>query len=142
MTKNSILLRRIAEDEGIRKVESERPWEGKPNFVPEYWKNKGCTQTFQMKWKKSVDLIMSHWQVEGSGGKSESLNDTNHSYPLKDITKRRLRLLPLPLEGIPPSECWNLEWNHSPPGTKLERRLRRWEEKPLLVCLKRLKQKA
>ena len=31
MTKNSILLRRKAEEEGIRKVESERPLEGEPN---------------------------------------------------------------------------------------------------------------
>ena len=57
--------------------------------------------------------LTSHWQVEGSGSRCESLKDTNHSYLLKDIIIE-VEAEPLPLEGIPPSECWNLEWNHIP----------------------------
>ena len=42
MTKSSILLRRSkkAEEDEIRKVESERPLEGE-NQVPGFWKKKG-----------------------------------------------------------------------------------------------------
>ena len=54
--------------------------------------------------------MTSHWQVEGSGSKSENLSK-QHSYLLKD-TIIEVEAEPLPLEGIPPSECWNLERNH------------------------------
>ena len=64
------------------------------------------------KWNGRNQLT-SHWQVEGSGTKSESLNITKHSYLLKD-TMIEVEAEPLPVEGIPPSECWNLERNHIP----------------------------
>ena len=57
--------------------------------------------------------LTSHWQVEESGSKSESLSKTLHSYLLKD-TIIEVEAGPLPVEGIPPSECWNLERNHIP----------------------------
>ena len=51
--------------------------------------------------------------MEGSGSKSESLNETKHSYLLKD-TMIEVEAEPLPVEGTPPLECWNLERNHIP----------------------------
>ena len=61
-----------AEEDKIRKVESERPLEGETKFQIS-GKRKAGTQTFQWKW------LTSHYQVEGSGNKSESLNYANHS---------------------------------------------------------------
>ena len=62
-----------AEEDEIRKVESERPLEGE-NQVPDFWKEKGCHPN-----ENGRNQLTSQWQVEGSGSKSESLNEANHS---------------------------------------------------------------
>ena len=54
--------------------------------------------------------MTSHWQVEGSGSKSDNLSKTTLLSPKDTIIE--VEAEPLPLEGIPPSECWNLERNH------------------------------
>ena len=107
-TKNSILLWRRAEEE-IRKVESERPLEGEPSsrFLKKERLHPNISNGNER------NQLTSHWQVEGSGSKSESLNKTQHSYLLKDtIVEVEAELLPM--EGNPPSECWNLERNQIP----------------------------
>ena len=105
MTKNSILLWRGAEEE-IRKVESERPLEDEPHSR---LLEKGRLHP-NISNRNGRNQLTSHWQVEGSGSKSNSLNKTKHSYLLKD-TIIEVKAEPLPVEGIPPSECWNLERN-------------------------------
>ena len=78
MTKSSILLRRSkkAEEDEIRKVESEKPLE--------------CEPSSRMLEKERLHInisnrngrnqLTSHWQVEGSGSKSEKLHNTNPQY--------------------------------------------------------------
>ena len=97
MTKNSFLLWRRAE-EGIRKVESERPLEGEPSsrllekerIHPNISNRNGRNQ------------LTSHWQVEGSGSKSEKLHNTNALLSPEGHQQRGQEAEPLPLEGIPP----------------------------------------
>ena len=104
MTKNSILLWRTAEEE-IRKVESERPLECEPSS--RMLEKERLHINFSN--RNGRNQLTSHWQVEGSGSKIQI-----HSYLLKDINKE-VEAEPLPLEGIPPSECWNLERNNISP---------------------------
>ena len=71
--------------------------------------------------------------MEGSGSKSESFNDTNHSYLLKDITKE------VETEALAPASGRHSTNRMLEPGkelhpfsTKLERRLPCWEEKTFI----------
>ena len=75
MTKSSILLRRSkkAEEDEIRKVESERPLECEPSYTM-LEKRKAAHNISN---KNGRNQLTSHWQVEGSGSKSEKLQYTN-----------------------------------------------------------------
>ena len=70
--------------------------------------------------------------MEESGSKSESLNETNHSYLLNDIIIKVDAEAPAPASGSH-STTRILEPGKEPHplSTKLERRLPSWEEKDL-----------
>ena len=77
--------------------------------------------------------MTSHWQAEGSGSKSESLNDTNHSYLLKDILKEVEAEALGPVSGRHSTiRIWEPGKEPHPFSTKLERRLPCWEEKTFI----------
>ena len=75
MTKSSILRRRSkkAEEDEIRKVESERPLECEPSsrLLEKERLHKNISN------RNERNQLTSHWQVEGSGSKSEKLHNTN-----------------------------------------------------------------
>ena len=87
-----------------------------------------------MKWKESGDLP--HWQVEGSGSMSESLNDTKTLLTPEGHKKE------VEVEALGPASGRHSTIRMLEPGkephplsTRLERRLP-WRRTPLLVCLK------